>query len=120
MKLSVSSSPQLWDLPVYYVNHPAEQVLTLGCPGAQANMAVAWDAESKPIYRSAHLAGGGATSPRLYLDAGHHLVFNPAEVQDSGQNCGLLPTHADEDQQQQRRFPCSPSSGRGSMFPWGL
>lgn len=88
MKLSVSSSPQLWDLPVFYLNHPAEYVLTLGCPGAQANMAVAWDYGSEPIYRSEHLAG--ATSPRLYLDAGHHLVFNPAAVQDSGKNCCKL------------------------------
>uniref|UniRef100_H3D192 Ig-like domain-containing protein n=1 Tax=Tetraodon nigroviridis TaxID=99883 RepID=H3D192_TETNG len=79
-----------WDLPVYYLNHPAEHILTLGCPGAQANMAVAWDFGSKPIYRSEYLAGRGVTSPRLYLDAGHHLVFDPAEVRDSGKNCCKL------------------------------
>lgn len=49
-------------------------------------MAVAWDSGSKPIYRSTHLLGGDAGSHRLYLDAGHHLVFNPAMVQDSGTN----------------------------------
>lgn len=90
MKLCVSFSHQLWDLPVYYLNHPAERILTLGCPGAQVNMAVAWDSGLEPIYRSEHLAGGGAKSPRLYLDAGHHLVFNPAAVQDSGKNCCKL------------------------------
>lgn len=90
MKRSVSFFPKLWDLPVYYLNHPAERILTLGCPGAQANMAVAWDSGSEPIYRSEHLAGEGATSPRVYLDAGHHLVFNPAAVQDSGRKCCKL------------------------------
>uniref|UniRef100_H2RR57 Ig-like domain-containing protein n=1 Tax=Takifugu rubripes TaxID=31033 RepID=H2RR57_TAKRU len=60
------------------------QQLAISCPGAQANMAVAWDKGSKPIYRSKHLLGGDASSHRLYLDAGHHLVFNPATVQDSG------------------------------------
>lgn len=50
-------------------------------------MAVAWDSGAKPIYRSKHLLGGdAASSHRLYLDAGHHLVFNPATVQDSGTN----------------------------------
>lgn len=49
-------------------------------------MAVAWDSGSKPIYRSEHLLGGDASSSRLYLDAGHHLVLNPATVQDSGTN----------------------------------
>lgn len=49
-------------------------------------MAVAWDRGSEPIYRSEHLLGGDAGSHRLYLDVGHHLVFNPATVQDSGRN----------------------------------
>ncbi|XP_003977925.2 Ig-like V-type domain-containing protein FAM187A isoform X1 [Takifugu rubripes] len=82
--IGLNSVAQLWDLPVYHLNHPAKHLLTLGCPGAQANMAVAWDKGSKPIYRSKHLLGGDASSHRLYLDAGHHLVFNPATVQDSG------------------------------------
>lgn len=104
---SVSSVAQLWDLPVYHLNHPAQHLLTLGCPGAQANMAVAWDRGSKPIYRSKHLMGGDASSHRLYLDAGHHLVFNPATVQDSGTNLpstysggsGWSSTKPPEDQQ---------------------
>lgn len=90
MKLFVSFPPQLWGLPAYYLNHPAEHILTLGCPGAQANMAVAWDSGSEPIYRSKYLSGEGETSPRLYVDAGHHLVFKPAAVQDSGKNSGKL------------------------------
>lgn len=47
-------------------------------------MAVGWDRGSEPIYRSEHLLGGDGGSHRLYLDVGHHLVFNPATVQDSG------------------------------------
>uniref|UniRef100_A0A3Q1CB24 Ig-like domain-containing protein n=1 Tax=Amphiprion ocellaris TaxID=80972 RepID=A0A3Q1CB24_AMPOC len=67
-------------------SHPADQVLTLGCPGARPNMAVAWDRGSKPIYRHENSAGGnlGATTPRLIIDTGHHLVFQPAKIQDSG------------------------------------
>lgn len=74
------------EVPVFFLNHPAGHVLTLGCPGARPNMAVAWDQESKPLYRSEHPAGGdvGAPPPRLQIDMGHHLVFNPAEIKDSG------------------------------------
>ncbi|XP_028265164.1 Ig-like V-type domain-containing protein FAM187A [Parambassis ranga] len=74
------------DVPVFFLNHPAERVLTLGCPGARPTMAVAWDRESEPLYRSEHSAGGdvGAPPPRLQIDMGHHLVFNPAEIKDSG------------------------------------
>ncbi|KAG7214307.1 hypothetical protein INR49_023166 [Caranx melampygus] len=73
-------------LPVFYVNHPADQVLTLGCPRALPNMVVAWDRGSEPIYRSKHLAGSNISSmaPRVLIDTGHHLVFKPAKSQDSG------------------------------------
>lgn len=86
MKLCLSSAAHLQELPVFYLNHPTEHVLTLGCPGARPNLAVAWDRGSEPIYRSEHLAGGigNAETPRLQIDAGHHLVFNPAKIQDSG------------------------------------
>ena len=74
------------EVPVLYLNHPAERILALGCPGARPNMAVAWDRGSEPIYRSEHLAGRNvdATTPRLTIDTGHHLVFTPAKTQDSG------------------------------------
>lgn len=73
-------------IPVFYLNHPADHVLTLGCPNARPNMAVAWDQGSKPIYRSEHTAGGTkeALPLRLQIDTGHHLVFNPARMEDSG------------------------------------
>ncbi|KAI4824237.1 hypothetical protein KUCAC02_012763 [Chaenocephalus aceratus] len=74
------------DVPVFYLSHPADRVLTLGCPGAHPNMAVAWDQGTKPIYRDEHLAGRklSTTPPRLMIDTGHHLVFTPAKTQDSG------------------------------------
>ncbi|XP_034393983.1 Ig-like V-type domain-containing protein FAM187A isoform X2 [Cyclopterus lumpus] len=73
-------------LPVFYLNHPAHRILTLGCPGARPNMAVAWDRGFEPIYRSEHLAGRdlNAPPPRLLIDTGHHLLFQPAKTQDSG------------------------------------
>ncbi|KAI3357844.1 hypothetical protein L3Q82_016234, partial [Scortum barcoo] len=75
------------EVPVFNLNHPADRILTLGCPGARPNMAVAWDRGSEPIYRSAHSPGrnfSGDTTQRLLIDTGHHLVFNPAKTQDSG------------------------------------
>uniref|UniRef100_A0A3B5AUD9 Family with sequence similarity 187 member B n=1 Tax=Stegastes partitus TaxID=144197 RepID=A0A3B5AUD9_9TELE len=71
---------------VFYLSHPAGQVLILRCHGARPNMAVAWDQGSTPIYRSEHLVGGNPSAPpsRLMIDTGHHLVFQPAKIQDSG------------------------------------
>ncbi|KAM9828724.1 Ig-like V-type domain-containing protein FAM187A isoform 1-T1 [Syngnathus typhle] len=69
-------------IKVSYLNHPAEQILTLGCPGAQTYMAIAWDKGSEPIYRSQTTTEG--TFPRIRIDAGHHLVFTPAQIEDSG------------------------------------
>uniref|UniRef100_A0A3P9K7N6 Ig-like domain-containing protein n=1 Tax=Oryzias latipes TaxID=8090 RepID=A0A3P9K7N6_ORYLA len=73
-------------IKVFHLNHPADTVLTLGCPGAHSDMAVAWDQESTPIYRFHHPSAGNirATSARLLIDTGHHLVFQPAKTQDSG------------------------------------
>uniref|UniRef100_A0A673AGI3 Immunoglobulin V-set domain-containing protein n=1 Tax=Sphaeramia orbicularis TaxID=375764 RepID=A0A673AGI3_9TELE len=74
----VSASSPL-EVPVLYLNHPADQILTLGCPGARSNMVVAWDRGSEPLYRSEHKTGS-----RIWIDTGHHLVFKPARTQDSG------------------------------------
>ncbi|XP_032377667.1 Ig-like V-type domain-containing protein FAM187A [Etheostoma spectabile] len=84
--LGYNSASRRAAVPVFYLNHPADKVLTLGCPGAQPNMAVAWDRGSEPIYRSGHSASLNlsATPPRLLIDPGHHLVFKPAQTQDSG------------------------------------
>ncbi|XP_059189726.1 Ig-like V-type domain-containing protein FAM187A isoform X2 [Centropristis striata] len=78
--------------PVFYLNHPADRVLTLGCPGARPDMAVAWDRGSEPIYRSERSTGRNlsATTKRLLIDTGHHLVFNPAKIHDSGTNMCVL------------------------------
>lgn len=75
------------DIPVFYVNHPTDGILILGCPKARPNMAVAWDRGSSPIYRSEHTAGSTeAPHPRLQIDSGHHLIFNPAKMEDSGRS----------------------------------
>ncbi|XP_067449430.1 Ig-like V-type domain-containing protein FAM187A [Thunnus thynnus] len=97
--LGYSSASRQVEVPVFYLNHPADRVLTLGCPGARPNMAVAWDRGSQPIYRSEHAAGHNlsATPPRLLIDTGHHLVFTPAKTQDSGiYHCWLLGRQAAE------------------------
>ncbi|XP_024147922.1 Ig-like V-type domain-containing protein FAM187A [Oryzias melastigma] len=84
--LGSSSASQTTQMKVLYLSHPADTVLTLGCPGAHPDMAVAWDQESTPIYRFHQPSDGNvrATSARLLIDTGHHLVFQPAKTQDSG------------------------------------
>ena len=71
---------------MFYLNRPANQVVTLGCPGSRPQHAVAWDRGSEPIYRSKHLKASNltSTSPRMHLDVAGHLVFRPAHLEDSG------------------------------------
>ncbi|XP_029013462.1 Ig-like V-type domain-containing protein FAM187A [Betta splendens] len=80
--LGYSSASRPSAVPVFYVNHPADSSLALGCPGAQSSMAVAWDRGSKPIYQTA--ANLSIIGARIVIDAGHHLLFRPAQTQDSG------------------------------------
>ncbi|KAK7884508.1 hypothetical protein WMY93_027631 [Mugilogobius chulae] len=83
--LGYSSASQPVGVKVYFLNHRADTVLTIGCPGAQPNMAVAWDKEDTPILRREHTAPPeGGEVPRISIDTGHHLIFNPAQTQDSG------------------------------------
>ncbi|AWP10031.1 putative Ig-like V-type domain-containing protein FAM187A [Scophthalmus maximus] len=76
------------EVPVFFLNHPADSVLTLGCPGARPHMAVAWDRASEPIYRCERSTGSNTCAApgtsRVQIDTGHHLVFNRAKSQDSG------------------------------------
>ncbi|XP_068180441.1 Ig-like V-type domain-containing protein FAM187A [Antennarius striatus] len=84
--LGYNSNSQSAEVPVFYLNHPADHVLTMGCPGARPGIAVAWDRGSTPLYRSELSAESKpkAAPPRLVVDSGNHLIFNPAETQDSG------------------------------------
>ncbi|KAM4611033.1 Ig-like V-type domain-containing protein FAM187A [Polymixia lowei] len=84
--LGYSSPSQPVGVPIFYLSRPAGRVLTLGCPGSRPHLAVAWDRGFEPIYRSDHLTGHdlSSSSPRLFIDTGHHLVFTPAQTEDSG------------------------------------
>uniref|UniRef100_M4A4E0 Family with sequence similarity 187 member A n=1 Tax=Xiphophorus maculatus TaxID=8083 RepID=M4A4E0_XIPMA len=59
-------------VPVFYLSHPADGVVTLRCPGARPNMVVGWDQGSTPIYRSENTSSGNFY-PRITIDTGHHL-----------------------------------------------
>ncbi|XP_041860242.1 Ig-like V-type domain-containing protein FAM187A [Melanotaenia boesemani] len=109
--LGYSSASLPVPVPVYYLNHQAGLVLTLGCPGARPSMVVAWDQGSKPIHRFGISAGMNlsTTSHRLLIDTGHHLVFQPANTQDSGvYYCWLQGRRAAE-----IRLVVYPALGRG-------
>uniref|UniRef100_A0A8C6S9E7 Ig-like domain-containing protein n=1 Tax=Neogobius melanostomus TaxID=47308 RepID=A0A8C6S9E7_9GOBI len=80
-----SSASKPVGVKVYYLSHRADTVLTMGCPGARPNMAVAWDRGDTPILRWEHTVQPGGEGPRISIDTGHHLVFNPAQMHDSGE-----------------------------------
>ncbi|XP_075995831.1 Ig-like V-type domain-containing protein FAM187A [Genypterus blacodes] len=79
--LGLSSAPK-GAMSVFYLTRPEDRVLTLGCPGARPNLAVAWDRGSEPLHRSKHMRGRNGS--RLQIDTAHHLVLRPAKPQDSG------------------------------------
>ncbi|XP_072304730.1 Ig-like V-type domain-containing protein FAM187A [Eucyclogobius newberryi] len=80
-----SSSSQDVQVKVYHLNHPAKTILTIGCPGAKANMAVAWDKGTTPMFKRDHIEPVEGPIPRISIDTGHHLVFNLAQQEDSGE-----------------------------------
>ncbi|XP_055079289.1 Ig-like V-type domain-containing protein FAM187A [Periophthalmus magnuspinnatus] len=82
--LGYGSASKPLGVKVYYLTHQADTTLIIGCPGAKPNMAVAWDREDTPILRRGHTAPPGGEAPRISIDTGHNLVFNLAQVQDSG------------------------------------
>ncbi|XP_076121961.1 Ig-like V-type domain-containing protein FAM187A [Alosa pseudoharengus] len=82
--LGYSERPSLSDtVPIYYHNHPADSQLILSCPGARPEHAVAWDRDSTPLYRSQCMEGLNQTS-RIFIDTGHHLHFQPVQLEDKG------------------------------------
>ncbi|XP_012691718.2 Ig-like V-type domain-containing protein FAM187A [Clupea harengus] len=70
-------------VPVYYHNHQADTLLILSCPGARPEHAVAWDRGSMPLYRSQYMEGLNQ-SARIFIDTGHHLHFQPVQLEDKG------------------------------------
>ncbi|KAJ0064698.1 hypothetical protein NL108_011909 [Boleophthalmus pectinirostris] len=82
--LGYGSTDRPVGVKVYYLTHRADTILTIGCPGAKPHLAVAWDREDSPILRREHTAAPGGETPRISIDTGHHLVFNPVQAHDSG------------------------------------
>uniref|UniRef100_A0A8C6SC38 Ig-like domain-containing protein n=1 Tax=Neogobius melanostomus TaxID=47308 RepID=A0A8C6SC38_9GOBI len=70
---------------LYYLSHRADTVLTMGCPGARPNMAVAWDRGDTPILRWEHTVQPGGEGPRISIDTGHHLPLRLSRATTVGQ-----------------------------------
>ncbi|NXU52316.1 F187A protein, partial [Turnix velox] len=76
----MSEKPQL---PTQHHKQVAGSDLTIGCPGARPEHAVAWDKGSTRFYRSRYLLGVNR-SMRVFIDHGNHLHFRRIRVSDGG------------------------------------
>ncbi|XP_064030774.1 Ig-like V-type domain-containing protein FAM187A [Pogoniulus pusillus] len=70
-------------VPTQFHRQPAGSSLTLGCPGARPEHAVAWDRGSVRLYRSRYLLGVNS-SMRVFIDHGDHLHIRRVRLSDRG------------------------------------
>ncbi|XP_072342331.1 Ig-like V-type domain-containing protein FAM187A [Scyliorhinus torazame] len=70
-------------VPVQTHIHAIGYPLTIACPDARAEHAVAWDKGRRPLYREEYMVGVNR-SMRLYIDQGNHLVFRAIQLNDIG------------------------------------
>ncbi|XP_069762691.1 Ig-like V-type domain-containing protein FAM187A [Narcine bancroftii] len=70
-------------IPVQTHIQPISYPLTLACPGAKAEHAVAWDKGQFRLYRQEYMMGVNK-SMRMYIDHGNHLVFRAFQLNDIG------------------------------------
>ncbi|NXR07162.1 F187A protein, partial [Semnornis frantzii] len=70
-------------VPTQFHKEPMGSSLTIGCPGARPEHAVAWDKDSVPLYRSQYLLGVNS-SMRVFIDHGNHLHIRRVRRSDRG------------------------------------
>ncbi|KAM6312145.1 Ig-like V-type domain-containing protein FAM187A [Podargus strigoides] len=71
------------NVPTQFHSHPVGSDLTIACPGARPEHAVAWDKGSFRFYRSRYLIGLNR-STRVFIDHGNHLHIQKVRVSDGG------------------------------------
>ncbi|XP_044155479.1 Ig-like V-type domain-containing protein FAM187A [Bufo gargarizans] len=75
--------PWLPKVPTQLHSHPLGSRLTIACPGAKPEQAVAWDKDDKRLYRTEYLIGINK-SMRVFIDHGNHLNFRFVQYNDKG------------------------------------
>ncbi|KAM4691935.1 Ig-like V-type domain-containing protein FAM187A [Rhinophrynus dorsalis] len=69
--------------PTQLHTHKLGEKLTISCPGARPEHAVAWDKDNKRLYLSKYLIGA-KKSMRIYIDHGNNLHFSFVKDTDKG------------------------------------
>uniref|UniRef100_UPI00398F2EB1 Ig-like V-type domain-containing protein FAM187A n=1 Tax=Pristiophorus japonicus TaxID=55135 RepID=UPI00398F2EB1 len=70
-------------VPVQTYIQAVSYPLTIACPGARPEHAVAWDKGQRQLYRKEYMVGVNH-SMRMYIDQGNHLVFRAVQLNDIG------------------------------------
>ncbi|KAM6368490.1 Ig-like V-type domain-containing protein FAM187A [Pluvialis apricaria] len=79
----LGEKPWLPHVPTQFHKQTVGSRLTITCPGARPEHAVAWDKESVRLYRSRYLIGVNK-SMRVFIDHGNHLHIQRVQVSDGG------------------------------------
>lgn len=75
--------PWLPKVPTQFHTHPLGSRLSIACPGAKPDHAVAWDKNDDRLYRTEYLIGINK-SMRVFIDHGNHLNFRFVQFNDEG------------------------------------
>ncbi|XP_008493569.1 Ig-like V-type domain-containing protein FAM187A [Calypte anna] len=75
--------PWLPRVPTQFHRQDAGTALTIACPGARPEHAVAWDKDQTRLYRSQYLIGVNK-SMRVFIDHGNHLHIQGLRARDGG------------------------------------
>ncbi|KAM3922996.1 Ig-like V-type domain-containing protein FAM187A [Leptodactylus fuscus] len=73
--------PWLPKVPTQVHTHELGSKLSIACPGAKPEHAVAWDKEDERLYRTEYLIGNNK-SMRVFIDHGNHLNFRSVQYND--------------------------------------
>ncbi|NWQ86622.1 F187A protein, partial [Burhinus bistriatus] len=79
----LGEKPWLPHIPTQFHKQSVGSDLTIACPGARPEHAVAWDKESVRLYRSHYLIGVNK-SMRVFIDHGNHLHIQRVRASDGG------------------------------------
>ncbi|XP_040845143.1 Ig-like V-type domain-containing protein FAM187A [Ochotona curzoniae] len=79
----LGSRPWVPQVPIQFHQQRLGHGLVISCPGARPEHAVAWDKDSRRLYRTEYLKGVNR-SMRVFIDHGNHLHIRFTQLGDQG------------------------------------
>ncbi|XP_004597432.2 Ig-like V-type domain-containing protein FAM187A [Ochotona princeps] len=79
----LGSRPWVPQVPIQFHQQRLGHGLVISCPGARPEHAVAWDKDSRHLYRTEYLKGINR-SMRVFIDHGNHLHIRFTQLSDRG------------------------------------